>query len=391
MSHTRVGSGMENPNDTRGETFNASSLSGSLLKSNTKQDSADHLDQTKTVLEENMCNQCESVKKETNGCLPETCDETHNSEECKKCNSENILEKKPNGQNRDCENGSVCNAANSEAECEDETDPLCTDLGASYVPYSDIEILPDVDAEDLPDGLIRKIFCGKSKTLDEDKQPYGFEKNAFKNDRHKPQTLARNTSYSSAVDPNSVSVSLNRQHSHPREENVSPRRKNSGKMTMGTQGEIDSDCYYFSHPERGYMLIIVNERFYQQPLRDGALRDLRNMRAIARKFGFRILNYQRELDLDKKETMYWLGRARATDHSDCDCFTFVISTHGYEQKNALVGGREDHALVCSDDQTVFTSTITDMFNDENCPSLKNKPKFFFIQACRGNSKLYSCT
>jgi hypothetical protein len=63
---------------------------------------------------------------------------------------------------------------------------------------------------------------------------------------------------------------------------------------------------------------------------------------------------------------------------------FMISTHGLEQRNAMKGGQVDHALVCADDQLIFTSTILDMFNDTNCPTLKGKPKIFYIQACRGN-------
>lgn len=145
----------------------------------------------------------------------------------------------------------------------------------------------------------------------------------------------------------------------------------------------DSDMYNFTHSQRGYMLVIVNDKFARQTPRDGARWDLRKMREIARKFGFRHLNYNQECNLSKSETLQLLSKASKEDHSDCDCFMFMISTHGLEQKNAMKRGKVDHALVCADEQLIFTSTIMEMFNDTNCPTLKGKPKLFFIQACRG--------
>lgn len=145
----------------------------------------------------------------------------------------------------------------------------------------------------------------------------------------------------------------------------------------------DEDSYNFSHEQRGYMVIVVNDRFARQNHRDGAHWDLLKMKEIARKLGFRILNSGNERNLDKSTLMRELERAQNLDHSNCDTFAFAISTHGLEKENARANGKQLHALVCADDQLLFTSTIFEMFNDENCPTLKNKPKLFFIQACRG--------
>ncbi|XP_045211959.2 uncharacterized protein LOC123563303 [Mercenaria mercenaria] len=173
-----------------------------------------------------------------------------------------------------------------------------------------------------------------------------------------------------------------RKGSYPNQTNVQVFPP-SGQNNPRTTNAISSDTYNFNHFQRGYMFTIVNDQFARQSPRDGAHWDLLKMREIARKFGFLSLNYNQERNLTKSETMHLLSRARNTDHSDCDCFMFMISTHGLEQRNSLKGGKVDHALVCADDQLIFTSTIMDMFNDTNCPTLKGKPKIFYIQACRG--------
>lgn len=392
MSHTEVSPGMEYPSDESGETLDAHGVAKPVLKPATKQDNIKDSEHSQKKMTVTTCNQCKSIKEESNVDFPETCDECVAGRERI---SEQISKMHLNPQNDhtetglslescfDIETGHGNNIVNNIVNRDYD--------GANYMPYSDEEILPDVEAVDIPDGLFRKIFFGKT---------YGFKKHKDKkkaDERNEisspePQSFARSSSYNSAVDPSgSNSFPFRRQHSDNNNQGNLSRRGYSGRLSRATESQIDNDRYYFSHTQRGYMLIIVNEFFYNQSSRDGASRDLSNMRAIARKFGFRILNYKQERDVNKRDMMYWLGRARATDHSDCDCFAFVISTHGYEQKNARAGGREDHALVCADDQMVFTSTITDMFNDDNCPSLKDKPKFFFIQACRGKFLLLSST
>lgn len=69
---------------------------------------------------------------------------------------------------------------------------------------------------------------------------------------------------------------------------------------------------------------------------------------------------------------------------DCDCFIFIILTHG------------DEKGVCGiDGESVPVSTLTEMFEPNNCPELNEKPKVFLIQACRGGEsdfkKLKKCS
>ena len=67
------------------------------------------------------------------------------------------------------------------------------------------------------------------------------------------------------------------------------------------------------------------------------------------------------------------------DHSRYSNFVLVISSHGES------GQTEDHNAVNRDyimttnGRRVFYDTITSYFTESKCPSLKDKPKLFFIQ------------
>ncbi|KAH3862874.1 hypothetical protein DPMN_025849 [Dreissena polymorpha] len=147
-------------------------------------------------------------------------------------------------------------------------------------------------------------------------------------------------------------------------------------------GVLLVDPYYFNRGHRGYMIIIVNQTFNHQAFRDGAHKDVEYLYNIAYKL--RLTVYKgKNTNMSFTETKQLLEDVRCLDHSDSDMLALGISTHGLEQPNPNAKGKSDHALVCSDDRMIFTSTITEMFSDDNCPSLKDKPKLFIIQACRG--------
>lgn len=61
------------------------------------------------------------------------------------------------------------------------------------------------------------------------------------------------------------------------------------------------------------------------------------------------------------------------EHKDVDSTVVVIMSHG-------ASGDKCYG---SDGEHVDYADIIDMFNNCNCPNLKDKPKMFFIQACRG--------
>lgn len=61
------------------------------------------------------------------------------------------------------------------------------------------------------------------------------------------------------------------------------------------------------------------------------------------------------------------------DHSDNDCLSIVVMSHG------------DSGTLCSYDDKYTVYELWSKFTKTKCPSLRGKPKLFFIQACRGDN------
>ncbi|KAL3875319.1 hypothetical protein ACJMK2_033283 [Sinanodonta woodiana] len=131
---------------------------------------------------------------------------------------------------------------------------------------------------------------------------------------------------------------------------------------------------------KGKVVLVVNEEFQYKALeRKGAKKDLENLRDVfLKKLGFEQLNVNQEFNLQKKELENLLTVTSEMKYNDTDVFVFAISTHGEERSRDSM--QKEHALMCSDEEYVFTTDIIDSFR--NNTSLDGKPKIFFIQACR---------
>lgn len=143
--------------------------------------------------------------------------------------------------------------------------------------------------------------------------------------------------------------------------------------------------YDFNNERRGIALLIHNEVFdkysgYKDRPGDGG--DFIRMQEIFTKLGF---------DVDAKRNL--TGRkifstiqkvSESKIHEKSDCFVCVIASHGEEmqietKRNVII---KEHVIVGTDGQCVKTRDIVEMFNEDYCEGLKDKPKLFFIQACR---------
>ena len=62
------------------------------------------------------------------------------------------------------------------------------------------------------------------------------------------------------------------------------------------------------------------------------------------------------------------------DHTQLDCLVVVVLSHGAA---GVVHGADGKAMSIRE--------LTEPFRPASCPSLANKPKLFFIQACQGTS------
>ncbi|XP_059175781.1 caspase-3-like [Physella acuta] len=148
-------------------------------------------------------------------------------------------------------------------------------------------------------------------------------------------------------------------------------------QTINSTDFYSDDEYNFSNPRRGVAVIIVNDTFNGKNKREGCTIDLANLQTIFSSHGFEIRSYY---DKTVGELMKELKNISSEDHSSCDCLVLAISTHGdevFSQDNS----RQD--VIYTKDAVISTKAILELFNDQNCPSLKNKPRLAFIQACRG--------
>ncbi|GAA6108074.1 caspase-8 isoform X1 [Tachysurus ichikawai] len=132
------------------------------------------------------------------------------------------------------------------------------------------------------------------------------------------------------------------------------------------QYDMSGDC-------RGFALIINNHDF--QPSnsslknRDGTDVDEKILVSVLEWLGFKIVIKQ---DCSKESMLIALDDLRKQDHTQADCVVCCVLTHGYE------GG-----LYGVDGERVLIKELLKRLDGHHCPSLLQKPKLFFIQACQG--------
>ncbi|XP_052791312.1 caspase-3-like [Mya arenaria] len=147
----------------------------------------------------------------------------------------------------------------------------------------------------------------------------------------------------------------------------------------------DSDTYDFSHRDRGLMVIVNNEHFKGHSPRPGSGVDVASLQKTFSSLGFNVNTYHNQT---QEQMMKIFKKASRSDHSQADCFACAILSHGdqvhvIDKKIPDQHVRED--VVYGTDQIILTRDIVGLFTDQKCPTLTNKPRLFFMQACRGST------
>lgn len=143
-------------------------------------------------------------------------------------------------------------------------------------------------------------------------------------------------------------------------------------MVVPKKGEKVSDIeeYDMSRFPHGMALIINNESFAGKERRHGTDIDERHLTHAFRYLGY-FVEVHREVDSQQMlAIMTEMGRR---SHDNFDSFVCCILSHG---SAGYVFG--------TDDQLVSLDLLTQAIDARHCPSLRNKPKLFFLQACRGH-------
>ena len=130
--------------------------------------------------------------------------------------------------------------------------------------------------------------------------------------------------------------------------------------------------YDLDRRPRGFCVIINNVNFSDKEMnRTGAEEDEKNLKQLFKDLFFRVIV---ERDLTKHQMENVAAKYGAKDHSTFDAFVMIVMSHGGDRDCILgVNGRE-----------TSVKNLMVEFQERKCPSLKEKPKVFIIQTCRGS-------
>lgn len=162
--------------------------------------------------------------------------------------------------------------------------------------------------------------------------------------------------------------------------------------------ESDPEVYDFQHQVRGFGIVISIENFpHVKPRlrrRPHAQPELNNMHKALTSLEFQVLLFT---DLTTEQIVNVLTEAatRKEVNKKADTFACVIGSHGKDESsnNTLIdeasgelvekkGTINLQPVIFGTDGTIPTRKLISLFEDKACQELKDKPKLFFIQACR---------
>lgn len=114
------------------------------------------------------------------------------------------------------------------------------------------------------------------------------------------------------------------------------------------------------------LTVIINIKAHSP--RRGASVDEENLKTLFRFLGYKVHIYR---DVDLKGVKSILTKVQKFDHSPYDSFVCCILWHG--DKDAVHSSDSEMEVNIND--------LMEQLNGDQCPTLVNKPKLFFIQAC----------
>ncbi|XP_019631416.1 PREDICTED: caspase-8-like [Branchiostoma belcheri] len=176
------------------------------------------------------------------------------------------------------------------------------------------------------------------------------------------ETEAKNISFN-------LSQRLEEANSHLKDELEAEKRENERMREQISATHDLSNPYEMSCDPRGVAVIINNIRFEDMADREGAEGDTGRLREVFEGLGFTVVTFT---DLDHAKMVAAMKDQGKADHSNHDCFVCCIMSHGTMGK-----------VFSSDDVGIDICELIKPVNAMKCPSLKGKPKLFFIQACQG--------
>ena len=138
------------------------------------------------------------------------------------------------------------------------------------------------------------------------------------------------------------------------------------------------DIYPMIRRPRGYCVLIDNQLFADPtlPYRIGSRADADRLSDVFSQLFFDVMRFTNQTANQMKNLLRNISKnENLVTH---DALAVIILSHGL--KDGIYG---------SDGDIVAVESILEMFNNENCTNLTNKPKMFFLSACRGGQSIMS--
>lgn len=150
---------------------------------------------------------------------------------------------------------------------------------------------------------------------------------------------------------------------------INPSQASLSTAPLGELYPMDKDPHGYCIIINNYNFHQVSDQYEQLTNRGGAQVDQRNLVTT-----FTLLKYKVEeyVNLTSEEMIDTLKNVSSRDHSNFDSFVCCILTHG-----------EEGQVFGADSVPVDLRDLTGLMKGTFTRSLLNKPKLFFIQACRG--------
>merc|ERR1711892_1608452 len=147
------------------------------------------------------------------------------------------------------------------------------------------------------------------------------------------------------------------------------------KVIQAKKYFIDDESIYGLKSEfKGLAVIINNDEFTEEDYtkRQGSQVDVNNLSRLFEKLGLTVVVHE---NMTKTKTLSFIIDFTSDEaHAKADMMIFCMATHGPERSK----------LMSADCREIdIEKDILRSFNNENCPGLRGKPKFFIFQACQG--------
>nr|XP_042094974.1 caspase-7 isoform X1 [Ovis aries] len=153
---------------------------------------------------------------------------------------------------------------------------------------------------------------------------------------------------------------------------MSKKKKNdSGKSVNIPRDRVPTYQYNMNFEKVGKCIIINNKNFDRRTgmgVRNGTDKDAEALFKCFRSLGFDVAVYN---DCSCAKMQDLLKKASEEDHRNSACFACILLSHGEEN------------LIYGTDGKTAIKDLTAHFRGDRCKTLLEKPKLFFIQACRG--------